>query len=122
MIVVHDPQPVAIRGMVETTRPKWVWRCHIDLSEPNPQVLDFLAAVDRPVRRQDLPHAGLRARTAMRCGEAMIWPPAIDPLAPKNMALAQEDAAYIVDQFGVDVERPMMLQVSRFDPGRTPRA
>ena len=37
---------------------------------------------------------------------AYIWPPAIDPLAPKNMALSPEDAAYIVDQFGIDVDRP----------------
>ena len=51
---------------------------------------------------------------------AVIWPPAIDPLAPKNMALAPEDAAYIVDQFGIDANRPMMLQVSRFDPWKDP--
>ena len=51
---------------------------------------------------------------------AVIWPPAIDPLAPKNMALAPEDAAYIVEQFGIDPARPMMLQVSRFDPWKDP--
>jgi trehalose synthase len=50
----------------------------------------------------------------------VIWPPAIDPLAPKNMALAAEDAAYIVDQFGIDVRRPLLLQVSRFDPWKDP--
>jgi trehalose synthase len=49
-----------------------------------------------------------------------IWPPAIDPLAPKNMALSPEDAAYIVDQFGIDVERPLLTQVSRFDPWKDP--
>jgi trehalose synthase len=47
-------------------------------------------------------------------------PPAIDPLAPKNMSLSPEDAAYIVDQFGLDIERPLMLQVSRFDPWKDP--
>jgi trehalose synthase len=51
---------------------------------------------------------------------AYIWPPAIDPLAPKNMALSPEDAAYIVDQFGIDVERPLLTQVSRFDPWKDP--
>jgi len=49
-----------------------------------------------------------------------IWPPAIDPLTPKNMALSPEDAAYIVDQFGIDVERPLLTQVSRFDPWKDP--
>src|SRR6202008_2623880 len=51
---------------------------------------------------------------------AYIWPPAIDPLAPQNMALSAEDAAYIVDQFGIDVERPLLTQVSRFDPWKDP--
>jgi trehalose synthase len=49
-----------------------------------------------------------------------VWPPAIDPLTPKNMALSAEDAAYIVDQFGIDVERPLLTQVSRFDPWKDP--
>ena len=46
--------------------------------------------------------------------------PTIDPLAPKNMKLSAEDAAYIVRQFGIDVERPLLLQVSRFDPWKDP--
>ena len=49
-----------------------------------------------------------------------VWPPAIDPLMPKNMALSVEDAAYIVDQFGIDVDRPLLTQVSRFDPWKDP--
>jgi trehalose synthase len=51
---------------------------------------------------------------------AYIWPPAIDPLAPKNMALSPEDASYIVDQFGIDVDRPLVSQISRFDPWKDP--
>src|SRR5215207_828165 len=47
-------------------------------------------------------------------------PPAIDPLSPKNMALSADDARYIVSQFGVDVEKPFMVQVSRFDPWKDP--
>ena len=118
MIVVHDPQPVAIRPLLQTSRPRWVWRCHIDLSDPNAEVLDFLlpsiASYDAEIfhMHQYVPAVGLEG--------AVIWPPAIDPLAPKNMALAQEDAAYIVDQFGIDATRPMMLQVSRFDPWKDP--
>ena len=47
-------------------------------------------------------------------------PPAIDPLSPKNMALSPEDAAFVCDQFGVDVDRPLICQVSRFDPWKDP--
>jgi trehalose synthase len=49
-----------------------------------------------------------------------VWPPAIDPLTPKNMALSPEDAQYVVDQFGIDVSRPLLTQVSRFDPWKDP--
>src|SRR5947209_26087 len=53
-------------------------------------------------------------------GRAHIFPPAIDPLAPKNMAFSPEDAVYICGQFGIDVDRPLLCQVSRFDPWKDP--
>jgi trehalose synthase len=108
-----------VRDHFPVSDTRWIWRCHIDLSAPNAEVLDFLlpslcrydAAVfhrrDYVPRTQDLPMAA-------------IWPPAIDPLAPKNMALSPEDASYIVDQFGIDVGRPLLTQVSRFDPWKDP--
>jgi trehalose synthase len=118
-VIVHDAQPA---GLIEHAREvgrRWIWRCHIDLSSPNREVLDFLApwlaAYDATVfhRRAYVPAlAGLPP--------AYIWPPAIDPLAPKNMALSAEDAAYIVDQFGIDVQRPIVSQISRFDPWKDP--
>ncbi len=119
MIVVHDPQPAAVPGFLATTRPKWVWRCHIDLSEPNPDVLGFLAP---SLARYDAAifHMHSYVPASANLKQAVIWPPAIDPLAPKNMALASEDAAYIVEQFGIDPERPLLLQVSRFDPWKDP--
>ena len=49
-----------------------------------------------------------------------IIPPAIDPLSPKNMALSPEDAAFVCEQFGIDIDRPLICQVSRFDPWKDP--
>ncbi len=118
-VIVHDPQPAAMVEHFPDSAASWIWRCHIDLSQPNPQVLGFLtpwlthydAAIfhmpEYVPRASGLPHA-------------YIWPPAIDPLTPKNMALSPEDAAYIVDQFGIDVGRPLLTQVSRFDPWKDP--
>jgi trehalose synthase len=118
-IIVHDPQPVAMIDHANAGDGHWIWRCHIDLSTPNRDVLDFLVPsicrYDAAIfhRREYVPAApGLPA--------AYIWPPAIDPLAPKNMALSPEDAAYILDQFGIDVDRPLLTQVSRFDPWKDP--
>jgi trehalose synthase len=118
-VIVHDPQPIGMIACCPGSRAQWIWRCHIDLSTPNPDMLEFivpwLRTYDAAIfhRRQYVPKVpGLP--------EAYIWPPAIDPLAPKNMALSAEDAAYIVDQFGIDVDRPLLTQVSRFDPWKDP--
>jgi trehalose synthase len=118
-VVVHDPQPAAMIDDFEASDARWIWRCHIDLSTPNPSVLDFLLP---SLRRYDATifHRKDYVPTAEGLSPAYIWPPAIDPLAPKNMALSAEDAAYIVDQFGIDVERPLLTQVSRFDPWKDP--
>jgi trehalose synthase len=118
-VIVHDPQPVGMIEHFPGSPAKWSWRGHIDLSTPNRDVLDFLLPA---IRRYDaaifhMPGYVPRAEGLPTC---FIWPPAIDPLAPKNMALSPEDAAYVVDQFGIDVERPLLTQVSRFDPWKDP--
>jgi trehalose synthase len=118
-VLVHDPQPAGLIEHFPDSPAHWVWRCHIDLSQPNPEVLGFLLPW---LARYDAAIFHMQEYVA-RFAEmppAFIWPPAIDPLTPKNMALSAEDAAYIVDQFGIDVERPLLTQVSRFDPWKDP--
>jgi trehalose synthase len=101
-----------------------VWRCHIDLSEPNPDAVErmvpFVKEYDESVF-----HLDQYVPNALREGagdglEINICPPAIDPLSPKNMQLSPEDAAFVCDQFGIDVDRPLICQVSRFDPWKDP--
>jgi trehalose synthase len=117
-VVIHDPQPAAMIEAFPERTAKWIWRGHIDFSTPNAEVFDVLmpplTQYDAAIfhMRQYAPHAALK--------QVVIWPPAIDPLMPKNMALSPEDASYIVDQFGIDVERPLLTQVSRFDPWKDP--
>jgi trehalose synthase len=119
VVIVHDPQPAALVDHFPEHRAKWVWRGHIDFSSPNPDVFDVLLP---SLRRYDAAVFHMReyAPSAPGLPDLYIWPPAIDPLAPKNMALSAEDASYIVDQFGIDVERPLLTQVSRFDPWKDP--
>ncbi|HXV02951.1 MAG TPA: glycosyltransferase [Gaiellaceae bacterium] len=118
-IIVHDPQPAAMIDHFPERRARWIWRCHIDLSEPNREVLEFLLpSLDR--YDAAIFHRPEYVPATDKLPDAFIWPPAIDPLAPKNMALSGEDAAYIVDQFGIDVNRPVITQVSRFDPWKDP--
>jgi trehalose synthase len=118
-IIIHDPQPAAVIDHFPDSKARWVWRCHIDLSTPNPDVLNVLLP---SISKYDgaIFHMPQYVPSSSDLPEAYIWPPAIDPLTPKNMALSAEDAAYIVDQFGIDVDRPLITQVSRFDPWKDP--
>jgi trehalose synthase len=121
VIIVHDPQPAAIRKHVPELSKVWVWRCHIDLSTPNPAAIERMVPLVRDYdasvwHLQQYVPAGIDGT-----GDGVvICPPAIDPLSPKNMALSPEDAAFVCDQFGIDVDRPLMCQVSRFDPWKDP--
>jgi trehalose synthase len=118
-VIVHDPQPAALIDHFPHSGARWIWRCHIDLSTPNHDVLAFLAP---PLAKYDAAvfHRPEYVPEDVALREAFIWPPAIDPLTPKNMALSPDDAVYVVDQFGIHLERPLLTQISRFDPWKDP--
>jgi trehalose synthase len=121
VVIVHDPQPIGLRRGALAKGGKWIWRCHIDLSTPNPapieRLLPMIEEYDASVwhMEQYVPNDMGRHREAVN-----IIPPAIDPLSPKNMAFSPEDAAFVCRQFGIDVDRPLITQVSRFDPWKDP--
>jgi trehalose synthase len=121
VIIVHDPQPIGLRRGATAKSKHWIWRCHIDLSTPNPapieRLLPMIEEYDASVWHLEdyVPNGMGEHREAVR-----IIPPAIDPLSPKNMAFSPEDAAFVCRQFGIDVDRPLITQVSRFDPWKDP--
>ena len=119
IIIVHDPQPAAMRAFKDKSDTKWVWRCHIDTSAPNPQVFDFVAefaeAYDAVVFTLDR-----FVPPALKHGRVVIVPPAIDPLSPKNIPLPEELCRQVLTWMGVDHRRPLLTQVSRFDPWKDP--
>jgi len=119
VIVVHDPQPAALRAFAPTAATRWIWRCHIDTSQPYPAaetfLLPWLEGYDGYVftmREFVLP--ALRDRTVD------IFPPGIDPLSPKNLPLPATLRRRILDWYGVVPSRPLVVQVSRFDPWKDP--
>jgi trehalose synthase len=118
-VVIHDPQPAALLSMHGRGDARWVWRCHIDTSEPNPDawrfLRPFLADFDAAVFTMpefvppDLPVA--RVRTIA---------PAIDPLSPKNLDISEHTASQILDWIGIDLPGRLVTQVSRFDRWKDP--
>lgn len=116
---VHDPQPAALRHFAGQRGAKWVWRCHIDTSSPNEEVAAFLEPF---LREYDsyiftLPDFLLPTLSER---EAFFLAPAIDPLDTKNMELPVETCRRAIANAGIDLARPLIVQVSRFDPWKDP--
>jgi trehalose synthase len=118
-VVIHDPQPAAILSLRGKDAARWIWRCHIDTSHPNPEVMAFLrpyfADYDAAVftMAQFVPPEFPVDRIG-------IIPPAIDPLSPKNLPLEEDLARQILDWIGIVLEGPLITQVARFDPWKDP--
>ena len=119
-IIIHDPQPAAIRLLHGGGNAKWVWRCHIDTSNPHPEVWDFLKpyieAYDAAVFTMEQ-YVSPDLNSDLKVS---IMPPAIDPLSPKNFPLTREMCRKIVSWVGLSLDRPLICQVSRFDPWKDP--
>ncbi len=119
LIVVHDPQPLALPELRGRGNSRWIWRCHIDTSEPNPEVWGFLrpfvAGYDAAVFT-----LGGFVPPEFPIERVEIIPPAIDPESPKNIALGTVLATRVLEWIGVDTHRPFVTQVSRFDPWKDP--
>jgi trehalose synthase len=114
VVFIHDPQPA---GLVKyRKRGLWIWRCHIDVSTPNPEVWSFLR---RYLSQYDAAifHIPESARDDLEIPQLLI-PPSIDPLSPKNVPPTAVER--VVRKFDVDPERPILLQVSRFDRAKDP--
>jgi trehalose synthase len=118
-IIVHDPQPAAMRQFRGPAGAKWVWRCHIDTSEPDEAVMEFilpfLGEYDALVFTMDaFVPPGLEHQ------RVVTMTPAIDPLSPKNVGLSKGICEEIRAWRGIDPRRPLVTQVSRFDPWKDP--
>lgn len=117
VIVLHDPQPAALIQARDSSPARWVWRCHIDLSNPNPEVWNFL----RPfVERCDAAIFSSQSFARQLPIPQYLFYPCIDPLSEKNRELEESFVQKVCDDFGIDRKRPIVTQVSRFDRLKDP--
>lgn len=117
LVVIHDPQPLPIIQFYRKRQP-WIWRCHIDLSEPDPVLWEFLKAYiiqydmmivsHKDYMRDDLPV------------EQRIINPAIDPLSQKNHDLDEDTVRKYMQHAGIPLNKPIVTQISRFDIWKDP--
>jgi trehalose synthase len=124
-VIAHDPQPAAILSFLRErlggrmADTQWIWRCHIDLTDANAKVWEFF----RPF--VELHDASVWTMpefvpASLEMDRVVTAPPCIDPLSVKNLDLALPFCQELTRQYGIDVHRPIVCQVSRFDPWKDP--
>ena len=116
-VIIHDPQPLPLIKFYKKRQP-WVWRCHIDLTDPNKELWEFLKGFilrydlvvfsSQNYKKHDLPV------------EQRVIAPAIDPLSLKNRDLSEKDILKYVKKAGIPTDKPIITQVSRMDPWKDP--
>ena len=117
MVVIHDPQPLGLIRSRQNTQGAWVWRCHIDLSNPDAHVWEFL----RPfVEQFDAAIFSSQSFARQLPIPQYLFYPCIDPLSEKNKELSDSQVQTVCDQLGIDRSRPIVTQVSRFDRLKDP--
>ncbi len=121
-LFIHDPQPAGLLPVLEERGARigsWTWRCHIDVSRPNPAVWDFFEPM---VNRYDAAVFTMEsfAQPGVSGPRLAFVPPSIDPTSEKNRPVDPASAQEVLRRYHVDPERPLAVQVSRFDPWKDP--
>jgi len=109
---IHDPQPVALIAHQKRTGQKWIWRCHIDFSNPDEATWAFLKTY---VERYDVGVFSAPSFARDLTIPQVMIAPSIDPLSDKNRELPQSTVDEVLVRFGIDPGRPIVTQISRFD-------
>lgn len=114
-VLIHDPQPAPLIEFRKDGR--WIWRCHIDLSNPQQEVSDYLC---RYGEKYDAAIFSVAKFARAMAIDEFIIPPSIDPISEKNRELTDEEINETLNKFQIPMDRPVILQVSRFDRFKDP--
>jgi len=116
-IIIHDPQPLPLIKYYKKRQP-WIWRCHIDFTEPNKELLDFLKTF--LIRYDMVIFSNDKFKKKNFPVEQRVIYPAIDPLSLKNRDLSDAEIARCIKEAGIPTDKPLISQVSRMDPWKDP--
>ena len=118
VLVLHDPQVLPSVSFMNNGRPV-IWHCHIDTSAPSRDGQELIGPLTH-VPAHSIVSMPQYPIDGMPRDRLSVFPPAIDPFTPKNSPMPRAKAAEILGQMGLDTSRPLVTQVSRFDPWKDP--
>lgn len=116
VVVIHDPQPLPLIGHFRKRGP-WIWRCHLDLSSPNPELWNYLRSF---VEKYDAVILTLKEYSQKLDAPQVFFRPAIDPFSIKNRELSEKEIQDRLDHYGIPTDLPLVVQISRFDRWKDP--
>ncbi len=116
VVIIHDPQPLPLISHYRKKAP-WIWRCHIDLSRPNQEVLEYLTPF---IERFDAVVLSLPEYAQRLTPPQRFIMPAINPFSTTNKDLSEEDIRERLEKYNIPTDLPLVVQVSRFDPWKDP--
>ncbi|MFB6215068.1 MAG: glycosyltransferase [Candidatus Bipolaricaulia bacterium] len=116
-VIIHDPQPLPLIRYFKKRQP-WIWRAHVDLSDPNSEVWDYLKQF---IIRYDKAIFSAKEFVSSDIGtETEIIYPSIDPLTVKNTEIDQTTIDKYLNKYGIKADKPIISQISRFDKWKDP--
>ncbi|MBN2042601.1 MAG: glycosyltransferase [Candidatus Aenigmarchaeota archaeon] len=116
MVIIHDPQPLALIKHYEKSQP-WIWRCHIDISRPYGPMWRFVKGYLKMYDGMIISMNKYKKKIGI---PQFIIRPSIDPLSPKNRILSETRYKRILSLNGIDTDKPILCQISRFDKWKDP--
>lgn len=117
IVFVHDPQPIGLVKRKKEFGNKWIWRCHVDVSNPQASIWNFLRTF---VEQYDKSVFSAPAFAQKLSIPQVLICPSIDPLSDKNREMSQEEIEKIVERLRIPLDKPLVTQVSRFDRLKDP--
>jgi trehalose synthase len=116
LVIIHDPQPLPMINHYKKNGP-WIWRCHIDLTNPNKELWEYLAPT---IEKYDAVVFSLKEYAQNLKTPQVFFMPAIDPFKIKNRELSEEETRERLKHYDIPTDLPLVVQVSRFDRWKDP--
>lgn len=117
LVIIHDPQPLPLIGHFRKKAP-WIWRCHVDMSRPNPELWSYLSGF---VERYDAVVLSLPEYAQKISSPQRFIMPAINPFSTTNKQLTEDEIEDRLEHYCIPTDLPLVVQVSRFDKWKDPR-
>lgn len=116
LVIIHDPQPLFMINHYKKQGP-WIWRCHVDLSEPNRKIWHYITPF---INQYDAVIMSIKAYKQKLKPPQLFFMPAINPFSIKNKTMSEEEIKERLEHYNIPDDLPLVVQISRFDRWKDP--